>query len=138
MKNVNESGRSMVEMLGVLAIIGVLSIGGIAGYTLAMNRYRANEIMNAAAQVSIVAMSKDGGVGGEATLADVGGIESMSIPGIDANDKIKGYANGVVDITINSQYEQVATILSSLLGNRKTGNCVAGSASSANFQKSVK
>ena len=26
-----ESGRSMVEMLGVLAIIGVLSIGGIAG-----------------------------------------------------------------------------------------------------------
>ena len=28
-----ESGRSMVEMLGVLAIIGVLSIGGIAGYT---------------------------------------------------------------------------------------------------------
>ena len=27
----NESGRSMVEMLGVLAIIGVLSVGGIAG-----------------------------------------------------------------------------------------------------------
>ena len=26
-----EKGRSMVEMLGVLAIIGVLSIGGIAG-----------------------------------------------------------------------------------------------------------
>ena len=31
----NESGRSMVEMLGVLAIIGVLSVGGIAGYTTA-------------------------------------------------------------------------------------------------------
>ena len=30
MKMNNESGRSMVEMLGVLAIIGVLSIGGIA------------------------------------------------------------------------------------------------------------
>ena len=28
----SQSGRSMVEMLGVLAIIGVLSIGGIAGY----------------------------------------------------------------------------------------------------------
>lgn len=38
-------GRSMVEMLGVLAIIGVLSIGGISGYTLAMRRYKANEIM---------------------------------------------------------------------------------------------
>ena len=27
-----QSGRSMVEMLGVLAIIGVLSVGGISGY----------------------------------------------------------------------------------------------------------
>ena len=26
----NQSGRSMVEMLGVLAIIGVLSVGGIS------------------------------------------------------------------------------------------------------------
>ena len=42
----SESGRSMVEMLGVLAIIGVLSIGGIAGYTMAMNRFRANEIID--------------------------------------------------------------------------------------------
>ena len=31
-----ESGRSMVEMLGVLAIIGVLSVGAIAGYSKAM------------------------------------------------------------------------------------------------------
>ena len=37
-----ETGRSMVEMLGVLAIMGVLSIGGIAGYTYAMNKLRAN------------------------------------------------------------------------------------------------
>ena len=28
----NQNGRSMIEMLGVLAIIGVLSVGGIAGY----------------------------------------------------------------------------------------------------------
>ncbi len=45
----NESGRSMVEMLGVLAIIGVLSVGGIAGYTTAMRKFRANEIANAIA-----------------------------------------------------------------------------------------
>ena len=30
------AGRSMVEMLGVLAIIGVLSVGAIAGYSKAM------------------------------------------------------------------------------------------------------
>ena len=41
---VNESGRSMIEMLGVLAIIGVLSVGGIAGYSKAMNKYKTNKV----------------------------------------------------------------------------------------------
>ena len=41
-----QSGRSMVEMLGTLAIIGVLSIGGIAGYSYGMDKYRANETIN--------------------------------------------------------------------------------------------
>ena len=40
-----ESGRSMVEMLGTLAIIGVLSIGGIAAYSYGMDKYRANQTM---------------------------------------------------------------------------------------------
>ena len=41
-----QQGRSMIEMLGVLAIIGVLSIGGLAGYTMAMNRHKANQILD--------------------------------------------------------------------------------------------
>ena len=41
-----QSGRSMVEMLGTLVIIGVLSIGGIAGYSYGMDKYRANETIN--------------------------------------------------------------------------------------------
>ena len=53
-----ESGRSMVEMLGVLAIIGVLSIGGIAGYTMAMNRNTANNITDAAAKLSVIAYAQ--------------------------------------------------------------------------------
>ena len=54
--NINkESGRSMVEMLGVLAVIGVLSIGGIAGYTYGMNKYRSNEVLNSVSQMAIVA-----------------------------------------------------------------------------------
>ncbi len=39
---VAQCGRSMIEMLGVLAIVGVLSIGGIAGYSKAMNMYKIN------------------------------------------------------------------------------------------------
>ena len=38
-----EVGRSMIEMLGVLAIIGVLSVGGIAGYSKAMEKFRINK-----------------------------------------------------------------------------------------------
>ncbi len=45
-QNQAQDGRSMVEMLGVLAIIGVLSIGGISGYRMAMYRYQANQIAN--------------------------------------------------------------------------------------------
>ncbi len=40
----NQSGRSMVEMLGVLAIIGVLSVGGIAGYSKAMAKYKLGKV----------------------------------------------------------------------------------------------
>ena len=36
-------GRSMIEMLGVLAIIGVLSVGGLAGYRKAMRTIQLNE-----------------------------------------------------------------------------------------------
>jgi type II secretory pathway pseudopilin PulG len=45
---INESGRSMIEMLGVLAIIGVLSVGGIAGYSKAMSKYRTNKMIDQA------------------------------------------------------------------------------------------
>lgn len=37
------TGRSMVEMLGVLAIVGVLSVGAIAGYSKAMFKYKLNK-----------------------------------------------------------------------------------------------
>ena len=43
MKHTHEAGRSMIEMLGVLAIIGVLSVGGIAGYSQAMSKYKVSK-----------------------------------------------------------------------------------------------
>ena len=46
-----EKGRSMVEMLGVLAIIGVLSVGGIAGYSKAMFKYKMNQTLDTLSQV---------------------------------------------------------------------------------------
>ena len=37
------SGRTLLEMLGVLAIVGILSIAALVGFTYAMNKHRANE-----------------------------------------------------------------------------------------------
>ena len=39
-------GRSMVEMLGVLAIIGVLSVGAVSGYSKAMFKHKMNQTMD--------------------------------------------------------------------------------------------
>ena len=118
MKNTNESGRSMVEMLGVLAIIGVLSIGGIAGYTLAMNRYRANEILNAAALVSIAATSAKGGSGDTATVANLGGVDTMTLPAIELDADINSDKAGIVTIKVNKAYPNVGNLVKTLSGER--------------------
>ncbi|MBE6449422.1 MAG: hypothetical protein E7013_01820 [Alphaproteobacteria bacterium] len=62
-----EYGRSMIEMLGVLAIIGVLSIGGLAGYTMAMNRHRANSVLEYVSRCGVLAQTR-----GSGAAADLG------------------------------------------------------------------
>ena len=52
------SGRSMVEMLGVLAIVGVLSVGAIAGYSKAMSKYKLNKAIEAANQLFAAIITK--------------------------------------------------------------------------------
>ena len=49
----NEQGRSMIEMLGVLAIIGVLSVGGIAGYSKAMMKHKINQTISQISQIVV-------------------------------------------------------------------------------------
>ncbi len=40
----HQFGRSMIEMLGVLAIVGILSVGAISGYAKAMRKYKINRL----------------------------------------------------------------------------------------------
>jgi len=47
-----QCGRSMIEMLGVLAIIGVLSVGGIQGYSKAMTKFKINKTMQQIAEIA--------------------------------------------------------------------------------------
>lgn len=42
----------MIEMLGVLAIIGVLSVGGLAGYSKMMSQYRINASLEQVAMIA--------------------------------------------------------------------------------------
>ena len=53
-----ERGRSMIEMLGVLAIMGLLAIGGIWGYQYAMGIYRAGQIQDVMAQAKALTVTK--------------------------------------------------------------------------------
>ncbi len=50
----NESGRSLVELLVVLSIIGIISIAGITGYKLAIYRYTASRVVDATNKYSFV------------------------------------------------------------------------------------
>ena len=74
-----ECGRSMVEMLGVLAVMGVLSVAGIAGYNSAMNKHRANELLNESSKRAVVVagqlLNRDKGNLSEFTKNTFGGAE---------------------------------------------------------------
>lgn len=121
MKNIKqESGRSMVEMLGVLAIIGVLSIGGIAGYTMAMNRYRANEIIDAASKLSVVVQTAKGGAGDATlTIKDVGFTDATL-----HNATFAPVVNG--EVSVSGTTDGVTNALKSILGDTTctTTKCV--------------
>jgi len=54
-----QTGRSMIEMLGVLAIIGVLSIGGLLGYRRAVNNHQANQILDDANRLAFVILESN-------------------------------------------------------------------------------
>jgi len=53
----SESGRSMVEILGVLAIVGVLSVGSVWGLRMALDKNVSNEITHELTQRAVLISS---------------------------------------------------------------------------------
>ncbi len=120
-----QGSRSMVEMLGVLAIIGVLSIGGIAGYTMAMNRYRANEILDAASKMAVIAMTKQSAPYA-VSQADIGLTNGVGIAGTDCtlsvSDSRAEALSGVVTVAggdCTTEGSAIQTALFSIAGETK-------------------
>ncbi len=65
-----QCGRSMVETLGTLAIMGILGVAGVAAYNSAMNRYRANTLINEAQRRAVVVAGQIGFNGREPSLTE--------------------------------------------------------------------
>lgn len=128
-----QSGRSMVEMLGVLAIIGVLSVGGISGYSKAMAKFKLTKaqdqltmmIMNIrtayatspgypdlnnelAASYKLVSQEMVVSQGGSSLISAFGGNVLVSaVPGADTT------ANGAFQIVFNGLGKDACTSLAS-------------------------
>lgn len=96
-KNV-QSGRSMIEILAVLAIVGVLSIGGLAGYSLSSQRIQINNIMDTATKfaakgvggrsfrnLAAAGMEKPNGI--EMALDDAGNVCLINFPSSTPKEK---------------------------------------------------
>ena len=99
----NENGRSMVEMLGVLALIGVLSVMGIYGYTFAMRKHRANEIMQTATMLTIMAHAANRGDGDCIKLSDSN--LTQKVAGVDL-EMVANAENNSVCIKISGIEDQ--------------------------------
>jgi len=123
-----QKGRSMIEMLGVLAIIGVLSIGGLAGYTMAMNRWRANTITDYVTRCVVVAQTK--GVSGVPATGDCVDILSEAKPSFVDSVEIKGYDANTDDtrVEVGGVSNAVTAVIADKLGTRVSGVQAAGSA----------
>ena len=88
-----KSNASPMDAGSGLAAAGVMAVGGVAGYNMAMTRYQANEVLNTASMLAIVAMSADGGQGKKTTLAESG------LPSEICNVDMVANEHGKVEIT---------------------------------------
>ena len=117
MKNLfknEQSGRSMVEMLGVLAIIGVLSVGGISGYSKAMAKYKLTKAQDQMAMILINIRTAFASAPSYSGLTAANAIAMNIVPGdmlpsgIGKGSTIKNAFGGDVDIkstgTANTQF----------------------------------
>jgi Tfp pilus assembly protein PilE len=92
-----QGGRSMIEMLGVLAIIGVLSVGGIAGYSKAMMKVKTNKTVDLISQIVANTQTLYKSQDSYAGLNDVVIKKAKLVPESFVSTKSDSYSIGVGD-----------------------------------------
>ncbi len=117
----NQSGRSMVEMLGVLAIIGVLSIGGVAGYAMAMQKFRTNQAIEA---VQLIMTETRTLFGAQESYDGLGASTTAGTPAETVTSNI-GMAPPFGGITVNQGTDTGVTNFTVLVEDVPEASCVA-------------
>lgn len=120
-----QSGRSMVEMLGVLAIVGVLSIGGVAGYSKAMAKYKINKTLD---QVSMLITGIRTAYGNQNSYTGLNNTQAVNAE-IAGSDLTLGKTDG----TMQNAYQGSITITAAKKKDTTPGYdaCTAASGGSA-------
>ncbi len=114
--------RTLKIVLGIIMSIllflwgvFIIVIGAIVGYTLFMNRYRANEILSTASIVALEAIVQDNS---NVSNAD------MNIPNPEGTTGITSTAHGVVTINFDSVGTgAISELVGDLSGQRVVGTC---------------
>ena len=91
-------GKSMIEMLGVLAIIGVLSVGGIAGYSKAMTKFKTNKVAD---NVSMLVANIKTAYAQQNTYTDLNNANAVSI-GVVPDELVVKDSNGAYSKLLNA------------------------------------
>ena len=115
MTNSNQNGRSMIEMLGVLAIIGVLSVGGIAGYSKAMMKVKTNKTID---QIAMTVTNIRTLYAQQQTYQGLATTNAYKMGVVD--DAMKGTAEGTLKNAFNGWVE-IGTAQSGAVGEKVTG-----------------
>lgn len=77
---ITENGRSMVEMLGVLTLVGLMSIGGMTGYSKMRAQYRINKSIEQIEQISAKLSALGNGVQSYKGLSSQSAIKYGAVP----------------------------------------------------------
>lgn len=97
-----ELGRSMVDMLGVLVIIAVLTIGGIVGYHVAIAKYKATQTLDEVSRRHVVLMMQNMR-GKTLNMEEFMPTTSLGYPVTAAvlQDEIKGYKISLTQVPLS-------------------------------------
>ena len=125
----SQKGRSMVEMLGVLSIIGVLSVGGISAYSTAMEKHKANELMAATMQEAVLISAQLATGKTNPTLSGINNSLFASASTVANSDNFK--------IALNAVDADICTKMKSMLGVSSMVHKISDNCSEMTFHKNL-